>query len=246
MQHSSREAAPHAPPTLVQYEQPLRVDREDTSAPQQRQTTAGTTQKSSKTDGHIEEILNSILPPRMWSQEDGSTWIQYVSKEPSSRLDVLTLQEALEQRLMQRQARETGLCPVREDLYRQCFDELIRQVCLNSPERGLLLLRVRDEIRMTIDAYKTLYESSVTFGVKKQLQAEEGMQEMEQEVEQLTEEKQQLENEVMALQNSVDMAEKRYSEKRQIEEKKRKDEISYLKHQAQHLETFLRSLPSKQ
>lgn len=58
---------------------------------------------------------------RMWSQQDGSTWIQYVAKEPSSRLDVLTLQEALEQRLMQRQARETGLCPVREDLYRQCF-----------------------------------------------------------------------------------------------------------------------------
>lgn len=49
-------------------------------------------------------------------------------------------------------------------------DELIRQVCIGSPERGLLLLRVRDEIRMTIDAYKTLYESSVTFGVRKQLQ----------------------------------------------------------------------------
>ena len=38
-------------------------------------------------------------------------------------------------------------------------DELIRQVALNCPERGLLLLRMRDEIRMTIDAYKTLYES---------------------------------------------------------------------------------------
>ncbi len=38
-------------------------------------------------------------------------------------------------------------------------DELIRQVTLESPERGLLLLRVRDEIRMTLDAYKTLYDS---------------------------------------------------------------------------------------
>ena len=25
------------------------------------------------------------------------------------------------------QARETGICPVREELYSQCFDELIRQ-----------------------------------------------------------------------------------------------------------------------
>lgn len=37
---------------------------------------------------------------------------------------------------------------------------------------------------MTIDAYKTLYDSSVTFGVKKQLQAEQGMAEMEEQVSQ--------------------------------------------------------------
>lgn len=61
-------------------------------------------------------------------------------------------------------------------------DELIRHVTLDGPERGLLCLRVRDEIRMTIDAYKTLYDSSVTFGVKKQLQAEQGMAEMEEQV----------------------------------------------------------------
>ena len=35
----------------------------------------------------------------------------------------------------------------------QCFDEIIRQVTLSESERGLLLLRVRDEIKMTISAY---------------------------------------------------------------------------------------------
>jgi Axonemal dynein light chain len=59
---------------------------------------------------------------------------------------------------------------------------LCQQVTLDGPERGLLLLRVRDEIRMAIDAYKTLYDSSVIFGIKKQLQAEQGMAEMEAEV----------------------------------------------------------------
>ena len=39
------------------------------------------------------------------------------------------------------------------------IDELIRQVTINCAERGILLLRVRDEIRMTIAAYQTLYES---------------------------------------------------------------------------------------
>lgn len=53
-------------------------------------------------------------------------------------------------------------------------DELIRQVTVNCAERGLLLLRVRDEIRMTLAAYQTLYESSVAFGMRKALQAEQG------------------------------------------------------------------------
>ena len=44
-------------------------------------------------------------------------------------------------RLQQRQARETGICPVRRELYSQTFDELIRQITIECAERGLLLLR---------------------------------------------------------------------------------------------------------
>jgi len=61
-------------------------------------------------------------------------------------------------------------------------DELIRQVTISCAERGLLLLRVRDEIRMTIAAYQTLYESSVAFGMRKALQAEQGKSDMERQV----------------------------------------------------------------
>lgn len=120
-----------------------------------------------------EDILNSILPPREWT-EDGQLWVQvreqkskldqtrtrqpisalrsavppaqYVSSTPATRLDVINLQEKLDQQLQQRQARarsagpprpplrapltppsappqarETGICPVREELYAQCF-----------------------------------------------------------------------------------------------------------------------------
>ena len=59
----------------------------------------------------------------------------------------------LDQKLMERQARESGICPVREELFGQSFDEIIRQITLHEPERGILLLRVRDEIKMTIAAY---------------------------------------------------------------------------------------------
>jgi hypothetical protein len=57
----------------------------------------------------------------MWRQADSATWMQYVSKGAASRMDVLALQEALDQRLQQRQARASGICPVRDDLYKQCF-----------------------------------------------------------------------------------------------------------------------------
>ena len=122
----------------------------------------------------LEDVLHALLQPREWVEGGGGQprkMIQYCSTQAATRLDVIQLQEALDHKLMERQARETGICPVREELYSQCFDELIRQVTINCPERGLLLLRVRDEIRMTIAAYQTLYASSVTFGTRKQLQS---------------------------------------------------------------------------
>ncbi len=64
------------------------------------------------------------------------------------------------------------------DLHKH-LDELIRQVTISCQERGLLLLRIRDEIRMSIAAYQTLYESSVAFGMRKALQAEQGKSDME-------------------------------------------------------------------
>lgn len=60
---------------------------------------------------------------------------------------------------------------MREELYAQTFDELIRQITISCAERGLLLLRVRDEARMTVAAYQTLYESSIAFGMRKALMA---------------------------------------------------------------------------
>ena len=226
------------PASLLQYDGPLPVDGEGAPASPKR----GKGGKSQGVDPQTEEILNSILPPRTFESDDGRTWMQYVAKQPSTRLDVLHLQEEMDKKLLARQAREMGICPVREDLYTQAFNELIRQVTLNGPERGLLLLRVRDEIRMTIDAYKTLYDSSVTFGVRKQLQAEQGMTDMEEKIKSLKEKKANLENQVLELRSKVDIIEKRETERRQLSEKKRADEIAFLRYQAQNLDQFLKSI----
>lgn len=55
------------------------------------------------------------------------------------------------------------------------------------------LCRVRDEIRMTIAAYQTLYESSVAFGMRKSLMSEQGKADLEQANVAMDQEKQALE-----------------------------------------------------
>jgi len=176
--------------------------------------------------------------------EDSGTWAQYVSKEPASRLDVIALQEQLDKKLSERKARETGICPVREELYSQCLDELIRHVTLDGPERGLLLMRTRDEIRMTIDAYKTLFASSVTFGIKKQLRAEQGIPEFESQVSEMEAQKSQLELEVYELRSKLEIVEKREAERKTADDKRRKEELDFLKYQGQHLDSFLKQMNS--
>lgn len=188
-----------------------------------------------------EDILNAILPPREWI-ENGKHYIQYVSHQPASRVDVARLRELLDEKLMERQARESGICPVREELFSQCFDEIIRQVTISEPERGLLLLRVRDEIKMTISAYQTLYQSAVTFGMRKQLQAEHGKAELENKIEELEERKTKLENKVIELKSKIDAIEKRNKERREIEKQEREEEINFLRYQEGHLSKFLKSL----
>ena len=79
-------------------------------------------------------------------------------------------------------------------------DELIREITVNCAERGLLLLRVRDELRMTVAAYQVrcsrgaidgilmvavlpsdrlscpvqgLYEANIAYGMRQSMRSEQ-------------------------------------------------------------------------
>jgi dynein light intermediate chain len=148
--------------SLVRYDNPILVSSS---------TLAEHAAHTGKQDPNLsatEDILNSILPPREWTA-DGQLWVQYVSCTPATRSDVVGLTQALDRELQSRRALETGICPIREELYAQCLDELIRQVTIQCFERGLLLLRIRDECRLTLAHYQLLYESSIAFGMRKSL-----------------------------------------------------------------------------
>ena len=53
-------------------------------------------------------------------------------------------------------------------------------------------MRVRDEIKMTMDAYQTLYESSIAYGMRKALMAEQRKNNMQNYSKQLTDERDRL------------------------------------------------------
>jgi dynein light intermediate chain len=106
------------------------------------------------------------------------------------------------------------------------IDELIRQITINCAERGLLLLRVRDEARMTISAYETLYESSIAYGVRKALIAEQRKIDLDQKLKELQSNKRDLQQQVENLKNTIEMTQQRALEKREQEEKLHAEEVS--------------------
>jgi dynein light intermediate chain len=77
-------------------------------------------------ENSTEEILKSIFPPQEMKDDEGKIWYLTVSTTPAKVSDVLELQKSLDQQLQIHMARETGICRIREQLYSNCFDELIR------------------------------------------------------------------------------------------------------------------------
>ncbi len=186
------------------------------------------------------ETLNTMFPPKVFEEKD-KRFIQYVSYDKATRDQARDLFKALDDKIRERQAREKGICPVREELYNQCFDEIIRQVTIECPERGILLTKVRDEIKMTIASYQTLYDSAILFGIRKQIQAESGKEEMKRKLEDLERVKIELQNEKIRIDNELKLADKRHKEIIMTETVKRENESNFLKVQNDNLEKFLKN-----
>ena len=130
--------------------------------------------------------------------------------------------------LQRTQARETGICPFREELFSQCYDELIRQITINCAERGFLLVRVRDEIKMTIHSYQQLYESSIAYGMRKALMAEQGKNEMSQNISDLEAACKEHDQDIKALQEKIEEIKNKDKELAEREEKAHNDQVDYL------------------
>ena len=197
--------------------------------------------KIEKKNPLISETLNNMFPPKKF-EENGHKYIQYVSPTPATRDKSRDLYKALDQKLKERRAKEKGICPVRQELYSECFDEIIRQVTIDNTERGLLLLKVRDEINMSIASYQILYESAILYGIRKQLQAEDAKLELKKELEEKQKKNIELTNKKIALENKLLELKKHFAERKEIEAAKREKDITFLNQQRESLEKIIRNI----
>ncbi len=91
-------------------------------------------------------------------------------REFNANEEVIGIAQSLDSALKAKNFDPDGLNPQRNELYKECFEQLISSL-QNCPDLANLLSRIKDELTMTSDSYKKLYESSVTFGIRKALTA---------------------------------------------------------------------------
>lgn len=81
---------------------------------------------------------------------------------------------------------------------------------------------------MTITAYETLYESSIAYGIRKALMAEQRRTEMNHKLKELAFAKKDLQSQVENLKRNIEEAQIRAAERREAEEKVHADEVDKL------------------
>ena len=175
-------------------------------------------------DFSLKDALNTILPPKKRIMND-QLWVQYVSCTPVTKMEVITLKEGLDKRIKTLNAKETGICPYREELYDECFDELIRQVTINCLERGILMMLVKKESVMTMKAYQDLYISSVSYGIRNGLIAEEEKKKMKLQIEKTDEKNEKLQEDIDKLEKEIDALIKSDEEERKLAQEKHLKEV---------------------
>eukprot|EP00924_Labyrinthula_sp_SR-Ha-C_P004129 maker-scaffold_3-snap-gene-15.23-mRNA-1 protein AED:0.01 eAED:0.01 QI:1415/1/1/1/0/0/3/96/232 len=202
-------------PSLVCYNTPVLINNQDEKLKLEQES------KDSA-------IMNKILPPREWTDDKKNLWIQYVCQTPATKTEVIQLQNALDEKLENNGAKEVGLCPVREAIYKDCFDEIIRQVAVDCVERGQLLYRVKKDVDDNVRDYFKLYESATAFGIRKALFMEQQKLNLEQNKENLEKELEQLTIQVNELNNKEKQLEEKFKENQLKEDAAHKEEVTEL------------------
>ena len=143
----------------------------------------------------LKNFLDSILPPKKIIEND-LIFYRFVSCDSAIVNDVIKLSHNLDNQLKIRGAKEKGICPIREELYFECFEELIREVTIVCMQRGDLLNRLKLEMNYTLNYYRKLYESLIASTIRKELIEKKKIIKLQNKYKSLEDEINDLENEI--------------------------------------------------
>lgn len=212
-----------SPDSLLKYDPPLLVVSYNAA----KKKTQVVQYEPNPQQGLI-DFMDSLLPPIHYT-EANQEYDQHVSITPTSRSDVIKLEEQLEQLLKDKKARDKGICPIRSGLFEDCMNELIREVALDLRERGSLLKEVRDEMNQSIIAYEQLYESAVAHGIRKAIHGEQNKNALKKNNESLEDEIKAFENKIIELQNKIEDANKNDQEETAAKDKDHAEKVAALR-----------------
>ena len=143
----------------------------------------------------LKNFLDSILPPKKIIEND-LIFYRFVSCDSAIVNDVIKLSHNLDNQLKIRGAKEKGICPIREELYFECFEELIREVTIVCMQREDLLNRLKLEMNYTLNYYRKLYESLIASTIRKELIEKKKIIKLQNKYKSLEDEINDLENEI--------------------------------------------------
>jgi len=150
-----------------------------------------------------------------------------------------TIRKSLDQSLKDQNLSQTGLCPERHELYKGCFDDMILELTNVDPEQGSLLSRIRDELNVTSDCQKQLYESSVSFGLNKAITARYQNEKLHARIDDILKEKMNLLDENEYLKRKVNAVKKDEEKKREREKARYQLELRRLKNRNEQIKRGL-------
>mmetsp|Transcript_8946 Transcript_8946/g.8048 ORF Transcript_8946/g.8048 Transcript_8946/m.8048 type:complete len:225 (+) Transcript_8946:97-771(+) len=162
-----------------------------------------------------------------------------VSTKQATRNELIEMRNNFEELISLRRARKVGLDNIRYQLAFQLFDEIIRESAIDCKERGLLLLRIRDEAKMTLQSYGILKQVASTFSINEGEKSNQGFEELIEKRNEMLEKKKKLENEKLKLQNKLRDTQKEVEVKEEVMIQQLEQQKHAFENEGAHLRIFI-------
>lgn len=188
---------------------------------------------------NMNEILDSIFAPSSVFK-DGARYLKKLSREPVTAEDVKLLSKQFEETLEMYGARIKGFCRVRRKLHDFLFDELIRQTAIDRPERGALLLDIRNHFQRTLLAYNKLLDSGIEYGCRKTLELECTISDVQNQYKKVKDEAEVAEKQVQMLEEEIAKRKQLAKEKTEEDKSRHTKKMIFLQKTNQQLKDRLR------